>query len=223
LLAELRKPLASDWPGTWSDEPDIAADLRRVAPGRIDLDVVPAEDALDELRARYRTNIRISDDLAGSGDRDEGRQVTLHGTDLTLKDALLSVGRQAWPQAGELKIITDVDAEHGVVLTIANDPDLVARAYDVRQLLPADDAEADEGRQLLAVRLRDEIDPDSWRDNGGSKGWISWIRRRVVVITQTYENHRRVREWMNTRVAEGTVFKPAGAERASTEPQRGEP
>jgi len=71
--------------------------------------------------------------------------------------------------------------------------------YDLRCLLPADANEA--ALQKLTDRLMEEVEPNSWRENGGSLGVIREVYKGRILIIQTPENHQRVRAWLDARVA----------------------
>jgi hypothetical protein len=93
-------------------------------------------------------------------------------------------------------------------------PDVETRVYNIRDW-PAHVTED------LIKTITDSVAPESWRDAGGEQGTLRDMRG-LLVVTQTVQNHERVRRLLNAlRVASTT--RPAATTRPtrSTSPARG--
>jgi hypothetical protein len=97
----------------------------------------------------------------------------------------------------------DLDAR---VRIAAREPDSDIRVYDVRHVRARDTGAAvdadgfyswDAAVEALLIRIREEIDRESWVDNGGRFGQVKYLGGHLIV-TQTRRNHRKVRLFLES-------------------------
>ncbi|MFI5380633.1 MAG: hypothetical protein ACHRHE_15150 [Tepidisphaerales bacterium] len=94
------------------------------------------------------------------------------------------VERRITPRAGDTVCITISTREDLNKNTLIN-------VYDVRDLIsPALPAAS------LMARIKKEVDPTSWIDNGGKMGQVKFLSGQLIV-TQTEENQARVRYFLS--------------------------
>ena len=187
---------------------DTDEQLARVIPV-VDFQNVPLEVAFDRLRDAAQANIVVQwRALEATGVRRDDR-VRLRLWDVPLGRALGVLLAAASDDSIEFGYV----GEDGVITVTTKDRlhgYLPTKAYDIRDLvrqMEKSDAELrgtvaegeyagmtiDEYVDEVSTYLRDMIDPDSWRDNGGSVGAIRHMSGRLLV-TQTPTNHRRLQQ-----------------------------
>jgi hypothetical protein len=203
VLAQLdfEEPIHFDWPGPWEVDQARDALLARRAAGDVRLERVSFNQAADHLRETFRVNIEGDGWLAALMAVDPSEPVTLRLVRPTLEEAARELARHVAPEPDEPAVVASGRDE--VILTSAS---AAARrtetlVYDFRPLLAggrSDPAAFDE----LVNRMTAEVAPRSWRDRGGYDGAARQAYDRAAVITQTRANHRRVRAWLDARLAE---------------------
>ena len=78
---------------------------------------------------------------------------------------------------------------------------VITRAYNLRQWLWQDlfehnaDVPHEEGQGVASKLLMDHVAPDSWKENGGPSGSISFFDD-VMIVTQTWPNHEKIRRFL---------------------------
>ena len=195
----------------------------------VELNGVPFEDGMAELGRLWDVEIAVDwPSLAGTPPWDRKAPIFFRGRAVTLAETLAHVLR---PQSKTSPRPT-YRVEAGRVLIVGptgrQDEGLV-RVYDVADLLTRADEfpEADGAHVLLEtsdgtrpeptpaerlIRLLSEtVDPDHWRDNGGSSGAAQMLGGRLVVTT-TWANHREVRALLESirSPAAGVPLAPSG-------------
>jgi hypothetical protein len=97
------------------------------------------------------------------------------------------------------------------------DKDTEVRAYDVRDLVPAELE-----MKSLVTMLQETVAPNSWREAGGSTGAVHSTKHKLI-ITTTEQNHRGIRNVLQmlreqpkdaprTEAAASTAARPAGGQ-----------
>ena len=183
--------------------------------GDVKFDEVGLAAALDLLRGATRLNLFVNwKALEAAGiERTTRVNVRLTGVSFAkVPDCLLKSA-----SGDTVKVGYEVD--EGVIMVSVIDDATVetqTRVYDVRDLVVFADAgngdpealDAKEERvEALTRMIGDTIDPDSWRDNGGSVGAIR-EDAGFLVVTQSEENQNRIENLLaHTR----RLLRPAGA------------
>lgn len=169
---------------------------------------VRLEDAIDRLRDQTGINLFVDWSRLGSeGTAGRELNVDVDVRGVSLADALTLVLRSAgdgidWGIEGGVVVVT---AGYTVVRPI--------RVYDVRDVIDGDVAQrvaldgppatvpaenerrAKVAREEFAARLQDlliaSVAPESWREVGGSIGWVQELNGRLIIV-QTWQNHQRL-------------------------------
>jgi bla regulator protein BlaR1 len=165
-------------------------------------EAVPMTDVVDFLRDVTTANITVNWRALEAAGIDRQAPVSARLQDITFGDALHH-------------ILTDLGGEtvalgHSVnrgTITISTEDDLsrstIIEVYEVGDLLmgtempgiqSAEPVEKDKGKQLIAL-VQSMIDPDSWREEGGTIGAISVFGTRLVVI-QTPQNQEKIKAFL---------------------------
>jgi hypothetical protein len=147
---------------------------------------------------------------------DVNAPVTLHLRDARLQQVLKQLAREA---GGTVALDIAIDG-NALVFTTAEDAAkfTIVRAYDVEDLLSAATTRPGaEGSTLAAQSLvhliMENVEPDSWRDNGGLVGSISEFGALLVVKT-TLSNHLDVDDLLRQmRTARKGGLRPHLSER----------
>jgi hypothetical protein len=220
---------------------DTEAKLGQVLP-EVRLDNIGLEAAINQLRDATRANLVVDWLQLENAGIDRALPVTLHVWDVPLSkvlDLLLGAAggdtvRLGYRAEDGVVHITTGDALATVGVT--------TRIYDVRPLIVdyvASNAELDEllaraiaprGRpttapveelvraaredaiEQIATLIRDYVEPDGWRENGGSIGSMrEWAGH--FLIAQTPENHRSIEELL--KQLRGTLV-PGGLDTSAT-------
>lgn len=209
---------------------DADAQLARVIP-ELELRGVTLEQAFERLRDLTRANIVVQWRALESAGLKRGDVVKLRLWDVTLARALpvllaaASDDSDMFGYAGADGIITVTTKDRlgGYHPT---------RTYNVRDLIlrmrrndeslygtlpkQTSDKTVDEYIEELGTIVRDTVDADSWRDNGGSVGALRYWAGRLIV-TQTPANQRQVEGLLDQLRADldqpvrGPATRPAGA------------
>lgn len=200
---------------------DAERKLAEVLP-EVRFDDVPLEEAFEQLAESAKANLVVDwAALEGAG-VDRGTLVRLHVWDLPLSRVIAVMLAAAADDGGALLGVRAGDGVVRITTRAAlATSGVVTRAYDVRRLVeailadrrrqmetasraasrPADgnDDYADEGMtweeaiESISTFIKEDVDPDSWRDNGGEVGAVREFGGRLF-IRQTPEGHRGVEE-----------------------------
>lgn len=141
-------------------------------------------DVVSDLKLRYQVDIHLDTEAMSSEGKDETSVVNLMIKDVTLQSVLNRLLRQhglVWTVADEGIVIT----------TKAGDASrTTVNVYSVADLADGDgNIDFDEISEMLVQ----SVDPESWRNNGGTAGSISKVSgKKSLVVTQTYSNHRKI-------------------------------
>lgn len=149
------------------------------------------EKVLGFLRESQKLNMFIDWNSLQQQGVDRNTPVTVNLKNVTFEKALVSVLTQAASNGGQSMLDYSVS---GGVLNISSreaiSSQTTVKTYDVRRLLankPNVQAAAEELQELIKRTAR----PESWRDNGGTAGAISY-NNGALVITQSYQGHKAV-------------------------------
>lgn len=213
LLAEMREPMPSDPTMGEADSIDRGRlawnygpsfDLNRPVP---DLELsAPLNTAVETIGRQAGIDLRVDEATLRRMELDPSRAVTVvlrNATLLDALDALLAAHRSA---AGPASL--DFASVGGVLTLTSADraESVVTHLYDIRKwpagmrmrqtraaalLVPLSEDEWIMADRLTAA-VQSAIDPDSWRENGGSIGSIRTING-MLVVSQTIRNQERVR------------------------------
>jgi hypothetical protein len=111
--------------------------------------------------------------------------------DVTVRQALMLALNEAGADPGTRLVVKDnlvqIREPLGLLTLVYPVQSLMAQ---LRQTNPV--ATDDENIASVINSITKNIDPDSWRDNGGTVGAISQLSKQLIV-TQTPENHERVK------------------------------
>lgn len=180
------------------------------------LDAVPFAQAIGKLADLAGTAILIDGDALDAAEFDRDTPVSVRGSG-TLGD-LLGQALASCSASGPAVEFGLLDG--CIVVTAGPLPAAFAfnRMYDVSDIVPPDPLivvlpDMPETRQEAVedlVRLiQDTVDPESWRENGGS-GSIRQLFDRRLLIGQTWRNHEKV-ERLLREVARREFASPAPA------------
>ncbi|HEY2587909.1 MAG TPA: hypothetical protein VGI81_19350 [Tepidisphaeraceae bacterium] len=200
------------------------ADLEQRIP-ELNLDSTTLEDAIDLVRKATKANLVVNwNALAASGiSRDT--QIKLRFRNATLDRVLATILNVAGGDYPTMHAVRD-----GIIAIATQDVlrDTNVRVYDVRDLVePArgirpspgatqpepqqstvqlhgsgDPMSREEAIHSLTRLVEDDIDTDTWRDNGGSIGSVREFAGRLV-ITQSPATHRKIAALLRTLRAGG--------------------
>jgi hypothetical protein len=206
LLAELRRKPEYDWPGaTWMQRemPALQALLDRRATGELRIDDTPLFRALDLIRESFRSNVAIDDRWLHATRHNLSCPTTIRLVRPTLRQALeATFARVHGESLGPLQFDLGENEVLVTGLAYANEYEHETMTYDLRPLLASDTRDAFD---VLMHELCAAVEPDSWRDAGGSSGAIRQLYVGRAVITQTRGNHARIRQWLDARLAKQTT------------------
>lgn len=212
LLAELRTP--ADAPSKPSTQVATTqhADLNQPVP-ELKLESTTLQDAIDALRDQTHSNIVVYwPDLEQIGIRRD-TPVRLHLWNVTLDRALgaiLTVAGGEYPgmlsvQDGVIVIssperirqgpsaIRVYDVRDLIAGYVAAHPQRVAPAVSNDALSTLNTTAAEEGADVVARLIEDDVDTDSWKDNGGSVGTIREFNG-LLIVSQSPSAHREISE-----------------------------
>ena len=200
---------------------------------KLDLPKVTLEQAIEQLGKAADVPMEVNWRAIENAGVSRRTPVSVHLRDVPLGQALVDVLSgagggvvwfRAWEHDGNVRVSTWEDRKPGP-----------ARFYDIRDLLQALRAtQADRfsgagGREGGTRHPEDEIirsvtenvEPDSWRDAGGSDGSIRSLWGRLIVV-QTPEGHRALERYLATLrrefVKDDTARPPATSPSAPTRP-----
>jgi hypothetical protein len=214
LKAEpVSKPVPSGDVPTAEDRAMEAQLARRVP--EVSFDAVALADAIDFLRDVSGANIFVDWKALEAAGMDRTTPVTLRAKNVSFSHALDMVLQSA--SGGTTPLAYSTKA--GVIQISMGeqlDKDTEVRAYDVRDLVPAELE-----MKALVTMLQESVAPNSWRDAGGSTGVLHSTKHKLIVTT-TEQNHREIRNVLKmlreepkdgpkTEAAASTAARPAPA------------
>jgi hypothetical protein len=200
---------------------DAERKLAEVLP-EVRFDDVPLEEAFGQLAESAKANLVVDwAALEGAG-VERGTPVRLHVWDLPLSRVIAVLLATAADDGGvRLGVRAGDGLVRITTRAVLATSGVVTRVYDVRRLVdvmladrrrqletasraatrPADDGDDyedegmtwEEGIESISTFIKEEVDPDSWRDNGGEVGAMREFSGRLF-IRQTPEGHRAVEE-----------------------------
>ena len=171
--------------GVSAEDAAMAALLARRVP-ELNFDGVALSDVVDFLRDVSNANLHVEWGALESAGVERATPVSVRVKDVAFSHALELVLNSA----GGGRVPLDYGFRGGVIrISTGEDLDRITetRAYDVRDLVPAEI----EMKELAAL-LKEAVNPDSWRDNGGSVGSVHTTKHKLI-ITTTESTHRGVR------------------------------
>ena len=163
----------------------VLAQLDRKVP-ELSFGGAPLEEVIDFLRDVSDANIVVNWDALEAGGVPRDAPVSLRVRNVTVAHALELI----LSAAGGHRVPLAYTIDRNVIrISTGEDLDRIVdvRAYDVRDVVPAEMPMAD-----LAKLIQDAVDPDSWREAGGSVGAVHTSKHKLIV-TQTPMNHRQIR------------------------------
>jgi hypothetical protein len=196
------------------------------------------EQAVELIRKSSHANFVVEMWRLEEAGFDPKRTIRLYLEDISWDaafDAMLSAyGREVPIALGERN-----DRQILVISTPEAASDTFTRIYDVRQIVeyiqsaqlgrPLGPRQLDPEEEGLLTKneaveqvvrlLQETVDPDGWRDNGGSKGAVRELACRLIV-TQTPANHKQIEKYLKNLEQElGRPMPPAAATQpAATQP-----
>lgn len=191
---------------------------------------ITVEQAFDHLRNQTRANLVVQWQALASIGINRDDVVKLRLWDVTLERALAVMLAAVSNDSVSVGYI----GEDGIITVSTTDQfrgQQPMRVYDVRDVIVSmrqgdDDVYRPTGEEdtakttneyveELVTYIRDTIDPDSWRDNGGSVGSLRYWSGRLW-IEQTPANHNRIEQRLEEIRAE--FAKPMRPVPAATRP-----
>ena len=182
----------------------------------LDLDKVSLTDAIDALRDTSDTNIFVNWRALEAAGVARDKRISIVLEKVTLRQALQLMLDAA--AGGRDKLGMTVDDGVVTVSTVADlSRNTLPRVYDARDLVRGADGRVVHPRRLKALQrlLMNQVEPKSWRDNGGDVGSIRELQGQLIV-TQTPENQEAIkkfladlRDFMNPAEAEGQGARAA--------------
>ena len=172
--------------GESAEDRAMAATLARRVP-EVNFDAVALSDVVDFLRDVSGANVFVDWGALESAGIERAAPVTARAKNVSLSTALDLV----LASAGRGTVALGYGLKDGVIHVATGemlDRLVETRAYDVRDVVPS---EID--MKELGVMVRSAVDPDSWRENGGSVGALHTSKHKMIV-TATEPSHRKIRE-----------------------------
>ena len=169
----------------------------------VQFEAVPLSEVLAWFRDAAAVNCFINWRALEAAGIDHDAPVTLHLKNVSFEQAL----RYALRDAGGGTVRLDFAVVDGVVnISTAEDlgRDATVRVYPIAGLLavvpttaPSESLFSDEQRaDRIRKLIMDNVDPDSWRESGGTIGLVSELNGKLV-ITQTEGNHAAIRKLLD--------------------------
>ncbi|HVT83296.1 MAG TPA: hypothetical protein VHM90_21835 [Phycisphaerae bacterium] len=185
--ATATKPAATR--GTAATDADIEKALLATVK-ELNADKMNLEKVLAFLRDAQDINMVVNWNALQTCGVDRNTPVTANLKNVTFEKALATVLSQvAAGQPGPLDYSVS-----GGVLNISSRDEISSqtsvRNYDVRRLL-ANKPNIPAAVEELTALIKRTAQPDSWRDNGGTAGAISY-NNGTLIITQNYHGHKAV-------------------------------
>ena len=168
-----------------AEEAAMQAQLGRRIP-EMNFDAVAIADVLDYLRDLSGANIFVEWKALENAGVDRTTPVTLRAKNVQLSHALEMV----LDSAGGGSVPLGYSTRGGVIrISVGEQLDKVTeiRAYDVRDIVPAEME-----MKALEALVKESVQPDSWRDAGGTTGAVHTSKHKMIVTT-TEQNHREIR------------------------------
>ena len=163
----------------------MEAQLARRVP-ELNFDAVALADVIDFLRDVSGANIFVDWKALEAAGMDRTTPVSMRARNVAFSHALDMVLQSASGGTVPLAYST----KGGVIqVSMAEqlDKETEVRAYDVRDLVPAELEMKD-----LVTMVRETVAPDTWRDAGGTVGVVHSTKHKLI-ITTTEQNHREIR------------------------------
>jgi hypothetical protein len=158
----------------------------------INFDKLPVSEVINFMRDTTGMNIVVNEKALEGAGVDLKTPISLKLRDVRVEDVFKHIARQAGGATARLGFSVDGDA-----MTFSTEEDLarstMTKAYNVRDLIQAATTQPAEGaheRALDSLKqvIQNNIDPDGWRDAGGTVGAISTFGDMFVIQT-TVQNH----------------------------------
>jgi hypothetical protein len=197
LLRDARRPpglpgvnavTAADFPGSAKARKTLSARLPEVK-----LDSVTLEQAIVSVTRAAGTNADVEWNFLEAAGVLRSKRIHLHLWDVTLAQALTALLDEAAGTAthlgftaapGFVLVTTSEQLSRHTVVVVYNVRDLIEMAQD-------DGNTQEEGAEMLVRMIEETIEPDTWRDAGGTWGAIRELSG-MLVVTQTSEAHEQV-------------------------------
>jgi hypothetical protein len=226
-----------EWLST--DPASAEAALARRLP-ELRLEAVPLDEALRTLSRKWGVPVFAKWQTLREAGIDPEARVTVELPNVTLSKALDNVlSATRVPRIEEGLAYTIQDGVITVSTAVDSGREGVMRMYDIRDwpgrdralagrpwrlFVRSDDPERDLEVEALVEAITTSVDPESWRDAGGSVGSLK-VLDGVLLVTQSVENHERIRRLLNAmRVGAATtrpVAHPATAPAAGSSKKGG--
>jgi hypothetical protein len=168
------------------------------------------EQTVEMIRKASHVNILIETWRLEAAGFDPKRTIRLYLEDVTW-DAAFRAMLSAYGRDIPIALGERSDGQILVISTPDGVSNTLTRIYDVRQIveyvqsasvgrplgpqLPEELLTRQEMVERVMTMLEEAIDPDSWRDNGGSEGGMRELAWRLI-ITQTPANHKRIEKYL---------------------------
>jgi hypothetical protein len=222
--------LAALAPGLARAAEDVAA--RRIA--ELDLSRTTLEDAFEVLRDKTHANIVVHWPALEDAGIERATPIRLRLWDVGLGAALNILLDSAEP------VVPLAWSEDDGVITVSTEEDVhqtgIMTVYDVRDLLdairpapvpggaPPSETARTRGEAIdeLTRLITECVDPETWRDAGGTTGSMRELGARLI-ITQSRENHKKIHDLLKQLRAEFARPMPVPTTRpAATAPTDGQ-
>lgn len=96
---------------------------------------------------------------------------------------------------------------------------VMTRTYDMRDIIaPIGTAGREKGIGRLIRFIRNSVDTETWKNEGGTFGRIAESHGRLI-ITQTWQSHEKIARWLDTlREIGWNVAAPPPSTQPTSEP-----
>jgi hypothetical protein len=162
--------------------------------GELNIHSATFEQVIANLAERAHANIDVQWETMQTAGVSRTTKVRLHLWDVTLAQALTTVLSETQANTTRPKY----HVEGGVIVVSAGTDvpaECVTVIYNVRDILEIEEAASgglpQEATEMLAKLIVETVDPDSWRDAGGSIGAIREFSG-LLIITHTVEGHEQI-------------------------------
>jgi beta-lactamase regulating signal transducer with metallopeptidase domain len=177
-------------------EQDAKAALAKVLP-QVRLNAVSLSDAMDYMRSAMQVNLVVQWRALESAGIDRSTPVTVELRNIPAGNVLRHILQDVGGSSVRLGMMID-----GGTLIVSTEEDVSMHVktvlYDVSDLIVAPDGKlfsTDEAREKkvsdLVRLIQDSISSETWKDNGGTIGYIREFNNKLVIVQST-ENHRQI-------------------------------
>jgi hypothetical protein len=201
-IAALMDDIQSAGQGGQPPPPDPAPAILNASVGDLNFAGAPLGNVITLLAERSKAQVLVNWKSLEAAGLTMDAPVSVRLVGATFGTALGSVLELAG--GGQIKLAFSIDDNGIVHVSTADDlrRDAVTRVYNIRDLIDIYltyrrthgelRMSADDAVNQITQTIENSVEPDSWRDNGGSVGNIHEFAGLLIITTGT-ESHRRIK------------------------------